>query len=59
LKITTTRLVPKTEEPSTSIKLVADDMVHDAAAVPPTVAAQAPPCAEVMKSAPVTVMELD
>ncbi len=34
-------------------------MVQEAAAVSPTVAAQAPPCAEVMKLVPVTVMELD
>ena len=59
MNVTTTRLGPIMEEPKTITKLVADDMVQDAAAVPPTVAAQAPPCAEVMKLAPVTVTELD
>jgi hypothetical protein len=60
LNVTTTAsLAPALDAPNTTITLVADDMVQDAAAAPPTVAAQAPPCAEVMKLAPVTVTELD
>jgi hypothetical protein len=53
----TATFVPGADAPKTRTRAVALDIVHGAV-VPPTVAVQAPPCAEVMKLVPVTVMEL-
>ena len=47
------------DAPNTTTTLVADDIEHEAAAVPPTSAEQVPPCAGVMKLAPPTVIRLD
>ena len=53
---TTVTLAPAlVDAPTTMTKLVADDMVHDVTAVPPTVE---PHCAVVIKLVPVTVMVL-
>jgi len=54
-------LGPALDAPSTTTKLVADDMVQDVTATLPTVVVplkQLPPCAGVMKLVPVTVMLL-
>ena len=59
MNVTFTSEAPAIDAPNTTIKLVADDMEHDAADAPPTTAEHTPPCAAVMKLAPVTVMELD
>ena len=59
MNVTFTSEAPALDAPNTTIKLVADDMEHDAADAPPTTAEHTPPCAGVMKWAPVTVMELD
>ena len=59
LNVTVTSDAPALDAPSTTTTLVADEIEHDAAAVPPTTALQTPPCAGVMKLAPVSVMELD
>jgi hypothetical protein len=61
LNVTTTvTLAPALDAPTTMTKLVADDMVQEATAVPPTVVPfrQSPPCSGVTKLEPVTVMLL-
>ena len=59
MNVTFTSDAPALDAPSTTTTLVADEIEHDAAAVPPTTALQTPPCSGVMKLAPVSVMELD
>ena len=58
MNVTVTAFVPAVDAPKTKTRLVAVDNVHDVIAPLTIVAAQSPPCAEVMKLAPVTVMEL-